>query len=105
MGSDRGEFWWRISRFSWFGHQSRFDRAVAGLDLVPFAPFSTGHLLSLVISPPARRSRKNAHVTHGFDSGRIVYPRGGRKQRPPLGCTAAPPADAPGRPPLCRAAA
>jgi hypothetical protein len=25
MGSDREEFWWRILRFTWFGHQSRFE--------------------------------------------------------------------------------
>jgi hypothetical protein len=25
MGLDRDEFWWRILRFNWFGHQSRFD--------------------------------------------------------------------------------
>src|SRR5215208_507339 len=51
-GLDSGEFWWRISRFNWFGHQSRFDRARAVL--VPFDPFITGHLLSAVILPPIR---------------------------------------------------
>jgi hypothetical protein len=25
MGLDKAEFWWRILRFNWFGHQSRFD--------------------------------------------------------------------------------
>jgi hypothetical protein len=57
MGLDRGEFWWRISRFSWFGHQSRFDRALAVL--VPFTPFVTGHLLSTVIFPSSSTSRKD----------------------------------------------
>src|SRR4051812_3529965 len=47
MGSAKGEFWWRISRFSWFGHQSRFDRATAAF--VPFAPFITGHFVSVAI--------------------------------------------------------
>ena len=28
MGSAIGGFWWRTFRFSWFGHQSRFDCAV-----------------------------------------------------------------------------
>src|ERR1700736_3353600 len=39
MGSDCGEFWRRILRFSWFGHQSLFD-------LIPtfVAPCTTGHL-------------------------------------------------------------
>src|SRR5215218_2263470 len=56
MGLDSGEFWWRISRFNWFGHQSRFDRA-RGV-LVPVAPFITGHLLSAVIFPPTRLPRR-----------------------------------------------
>src|SRR6186713_1855981 len=47
MGLDREEFWWRISRFNWFGHQSRFDRARVAV--FPFAPFITGHLVSVVI--------------------------------------------------------
>jgi hypothetical protein len=25
MGLDKEEFWWRILRFNWFGHQSRID--------------------------------------------------------------------------------
>jgi hypothetical protein len=29
MGLERGEFWWRISMFNWFGHQSRLERARA----------------------------------------------------------------------------
>src|SRR5260370_16455885 len=39
MGSDRGEFWRRILRLSWFGHQSLFD-------LIPtfVVPCTTGHL-------------------------------------------------------------
>src|SRR6267154_3225881 len=39
MGSDWGEFWRRILRFSWFGHQSLFD-------LMPtfVVPCTTGHL-------------------------------------------------------------
>src|SRR4029077_146159 len=39
MGSDWGEFWRRILRFSWFGHQSLFD-------LIPIlvVPCATGHL-------------------------------------------------------------
>src|SRR5258706_11044402 len=39
MGSDWGEFWRRILRFSWFGHQSLFD-------LIPIfvVPCTTGHL-------------------------------------------------------------
>src|SRR5260221_12110200 len=39
MGSDWGEFWRRILRFSWFGHQSLFD-------LIPtyVVPCTTGHL-------------------------------------------------------------
>src|ERR1043166_3975887 len=52
MGLDSGEFWWRISRFNWFGHQSRFDRARAVP--APGAPFITGHLVSAVIFPPTR---------------------------------------------------
>jgi hypothetical protein len=41
MGLDRGEFWWRILRFNWFGHQSLFD-------LIPtfVVPCMTGHLVS-----------------------------------------------------------
>src|SRR5262245_58017070 len=58
MGLDSGEFWWRISRFNWFGHQSRFDRGPAALGRL--APFTTGDLLSLVIFPPTRLSRMNA---------------------------------------------
>src|ERR1700732_1183743 len=39
MGSDWGELWRRILRFSWFGHQSLFD-------LIPtfVVPCTTGHL-------------------------------------------------------------
>src|SRR5713226_23967 len=39
MGSDWGEFWRRILRLSWFGHQSLFD-------LIPtfVVPCTTGHL-------------------------------------------------------------
>src|SRR6266852_745791 len=39
MGSDWGEFWRRLLRFSWFGHQSLFD-------VIPIfvAPCTTGHL-------------------------------------------------------------
>src|ERR1700727_2714750 len=39
MGSDWGEVWRRILRFSWFGHQSRFD-------LIPtfVVPCTTGQL-------------------------------------------------------------
>src|SRR5260370_21024899 len=39
MGSDWGEVWRRILRFSWFGHQSLFD-------LIPtfVVPCTTGHL-------------------------------------------------------------
>src|ERR1700693_703574 len=39
MGSDWGEFWRRIPRFNWFGHQSLFD-------LIPtfVVPCMTGHL-------------------------------------------------------------
>jgi hypothetical protein len=42
MGSDWGEFWRRILRFSWFGHQSLFD-------LIPtlVVPWMTGHLPAL----------------------------------------------------------
>src|ERR1700674_2461513 len=44
MGSDWGEFWRRILRFSWFGHQSLFD-------LIPtfVVPCTTGHLVSVAI--------------------------------------------------------
>src|ERR1700676_5385544 len=39
MGSDWGEFWRRVLRLSWFGHQSLFD-------LIPtfVVPCTTGHL-------------------------------------------------------------
>src|ERR1700737_1943514 len=39
MGSDWGEFWRRLLRLSWFGHQSLFD-------LIPtfVVPCTTGHL-------------------------------------------------------------
>jgi hypothetical protein len=42
IGSDWGEFWRRILRFSWFGHQSLFD-------LIPtfVVPCMTGHLASV----------------------------------------------------------
>src|SRR5580693_2333238 len=42
MGSEWGEFWRRILRFSWFGHQSLFD-------LIPtfVVPCMTGHLVSV----------------------------------------------------------
>jgi hypothetical protein len=42
MGSDWGEFWRRIPRFSWFGHQSLFD-------LIPtfVVPCMTGHFASV----------------------------------------------------------
>jgi hypothetical protein len=39
MGSDWGEFWRRILRFSWFGHQSLFDRILTFV-----VPWTTGHL-------------------------------------------------------------
>jgi hypothetical protein len=29
MGSDKGEFWFSIFRFSWFGHQLAFTGAAA----------------------------------------------------------------------------
>jgi hypothetical protein len=43
MGSDWGEFWRRILRLSWFGHQSLFD-------LIPtfVVPCTTGHLPALL---------------------------------------------------------
>src|SRR5580704_15793492 len=43
MGSDWGEFWRRIRRLSWFGHQSLFD-------LIPtfVVPCTTGHLPALL---------------------------------------------------------
>src|SRR4051794_24793858 len=56
MGLARGEFWWRISRFNWFGHQSRFDRAPAAV--CRCVPFITGDLLSVVIVPPTRLPRR-----------------------------------------------
>ena len=31
MGSPAGGFWWRTFRFSWFGHQSRFDLPLCAL--------------------------------------------------------------------------
>src|ERR1700741_3688884 len=42
MGSDWGEFWRRILRFNWFGHQSLFD-------LIPtfVVPCTTGHFASV----------------------------------------------------------
>jgi len=42
MGSDCGEFWRRILRFRWFGHQSLFD-------LIPtfVVACATGHLASV----------------------------------------------------------
>jgi hypothetical protein len=48
MGSDWGEFWRRILRFSWFGHQSLFD-------LIPtfVVPCTTGHLPALAASFPS----------------------------------------------------
>jgi hypothetical protein len=44
MGSDWGEFWRRILRLSWFGHQSLFD-------LIPtfVVPCTTGHLSALLL--------------------------------------------------------
>src|SRR5882762_5689859 len=39
MGSDWGEFWRRILRLSWFGHQSLFDRIPTFV-----VPCTTGHL-------------------------------------------------------------
>src|SRR4029077_1353625 len=44
MGSEWGEFWRRILRFSSFGHQSLFD-------LIPtfVVPCTTGHLISVAI--------------------------------------------------------
>src|ERR1035437_9475033 len=42
MGSDLGEFWWRGLRFSWFGHQSRFDVPWGLLWVTPL----TGHVPS-----------------------------------------------------------
>jgi len=58
MGSDWGEFWRRILRFSRFGHQSLFD-------LIPafVVPCTTGHLPAVLASifpsaPPCR-----PHVT------------------------------------------
>jgi hypothetical protein len=43
MGLDKEEFWWRILRFNWFGHQSL-------LDLIPtfVVPCMTGHLPALL---------------------------------------------------------
>src|SRR5580704_9688386 len=43
MGSDWGEFWRRILRLSWFGHQSLFD-------IMPkfVVPCTTGHLPALL---------------------------------------------------------
>jgi hypothetical protein len=45
MGSDWGEFWRRILRFSWFGHQSLFE-------IIPtcVVPCTTGHLPALLSS-------------------------------------------------------
>jgi hypothetical protein len=44
---DKEEFWWRILRFNWFGHQSRFDVPLPaeGLGVLPV----TGRLLSSFI--------------------------------------------------------
>ena len=47
MGLDRGEFWWRIFRFNWFGHQSRFDAPAPAARA--WAPPVTGHLRSSVM--------------------------------------------------------
>jgi hypothetical protein len=46
MGLDKGEFWWRILRFNWFGHQSRFDVPLPVVCLCPV----TGHLLSSLMT-------------------------------------------------------
>jgi hypothetical protein len=43
MGLAMDEFWWRIFRFSWFGHHCSFDLPSAALVL---APPENGHLLS-----------------------------------------------------------
>jgi len=44
IGSDWGEFWRRILRFNWFGHQSL-------LDLIPtfVVPYTTGHFASVAM--------------------------------------------------------
>jgi len=44
IGFDRAEFWWRIFRFNWFGHQSLFD-------LAPAAVCMTGHLPTPLSNP------------------------------------------------------
>src|SRR5215213_5969177 len=96
MGLDRGEFWWRISRFNWFGHQSRFDRARAVL--VPFAPFVTGLFVSLVMIPSnttytdERASSTDELPEDEFISAKAEnnYPRIGRPFAPPTGYEANP---------------
>jgi hypothetical protein len=51
MGLLMGQFWLRIFRFNWFGHQSRFDVPLPAVDLL--APPVTGHLLSsFIMFPP-----------------------------------------------------
>src|SRR6202011_5830021 len=66
MGSDWGEFWRRILRFSWFGHQSLFD-------LIPtfVVPCMTGHfasvanvfLLTIELIQNLPEARRGAHFT------------------------------------------
>lgn len=48
MGFPLAEFWWRIFRFSWLGHQSPLDMAPAAVGREA-APPMTGHW---VISDP-----------------------------------------------------
>src|SRR6266852_8799530 len=64
MGSDWGEFWRRILRFSWFGHQSLFDRIPTFV-----VPCTTGHLpaftSALVSMFPSDRVQFSSNCWYG----------------------------------------
>jgi hypothetical protein len=49
MGLDKEEFWWRILRFNWFGHQSRFD-----VPLPARVSFFFSSAMILLLSYPGR---------------------------------------------------
>jgi len=66
MGSDWGEFWRRILRFNWFGHQSSFDLIRRFV-----VPCTTGHLpavfASIFPSAPPCRPHVTAVTAIGID--------------------------------------
>src|SRR5689334_16709324 len=68
MGSDRGEFWWRIWMFNEFGHQSRFVRPFPAV-LCFCAPFITGHFVSVVMVPPTQQFSQYG----SFGQSKVMY--------------------------------